>query len=144
MKPVIEKIIAWGHENITAKNKSTFEITKDVHLTKKGDCVIAVNASKGALDLDPNFKTIATTNNSKISMHIKVDDVEQTVLGVGGLGLTFQHPTDLVVRKSNFQCERTLMIKSNKAASDFSSEFIANVQNPEKKIFVTITAEITE
>ena len=144
MKQVIERIVAWGHENITAKNRSTFEITKDTHLTKKGDCVIAVNASKGALDLDPNFKKLASQKNSKISMRIEIGDIIQTVFGVGGLSLTFQHPTDLVARKSNFQCGRTLMIKSNKAAFDFSSEFIANIQCPEKKILITLIAEVIE
>jgi hypothetical protein len=144
MKPVIEKIVAWGHRNITAKNKSTFEITKEAHLTKKGDCVIAVNASKGALDLDPNFKKMAAKKNSKISIQIEIDNVIQTVFGVGGLSLTFQHPTDLVARKSTFQCGRTLMIKSNKAAFDFSSEFIANIQCPEKKILITLMAEVIE
>ena len=144
MKQVVERIIGWGHENIVAKNKSTFEITKDSYLTTKGDCIIAVNASKGAFDLDPSFKKVAAQNKTEISMHIKVDDCEQAVSGRGGSSLTFQHPTDLVVRKSNFQCERTLMIRSNKAAFDFPSDFVAKLQQPENKIFVTIIAEIIE
>ena len=31
-----EKVRAQGHENILSTNKTTFEITKDTHLTKRG------------------------------------------------------------------------------------------------------------
>ena len=61
-----EEILAWGHENITARNRSTFEITKKSSLTRKGDCIIATKASKGAADLSYNFKRFAKRREAKI------------------------------------------------------------------------------
>ena len=34
----------YGHENITAKHKTTLEFTKDKDLSLKGDCIVGVNA----------------------------------------------------------------------------------------------------
>ncbi|HIP58595.1 MAG TPA: DUF371 domain-containing protein, partial [Archaeoglobus profundus] len=35
-----EVITAWGHPNITAKHRTTLEITKDEELSIRGDCII--------------------------------------------------------------------------------------------------------
>ena len=53
---IIERIYAWGHENILCTHNSTIEITKDKSLTKKGDCIIGVNASKACNDLTLEIK----------------------------------------------------------------------------------------
>ncbi|MCK4425081.1 DUF371 domain-containing protein, partial [Candidatus Bathyarchaeota archaeon] len=37
---ITETIFAYGHENIQATHRSTFEITKDARLSEKGDCVV--------------------------------------------------------------------------------------------------------
>ena len=139
-----EKIVGWGHQNITARNKSTFEITKESSLTKKGDCIIAVNASKGASELNLDFKQLAKQKDAKISVTIEVDGLIETAIGLGGPVLTFIHPSDLVARMSDFYCGRTLMIKSNKAAIDFSTEFITKIQSPNQKILITLITEINE
>jgi hypothetical protein len=41
---IFEKIEAWGHPNVSANNRTTFEVTKEDHLTRRGDCIIAINA----------------------------------------------------------------------------------------------------
>ena len=46
---VNEYIEAKGHPNISAKNKKTFEITKENWLTERGDCIVAVGANSYAL-----------------------------------------------------------------------------------------------
>ncbi|MEM2324735.1 MAG: DUF371 domain-containing protein, partial [Archaeoglobaceae archaeon] len=43
---MIFEILAFGHSNITAKHRTTFEITKDQEISKRADCVIGVKASK--------------------------------------------------------------------------------------------------
>ncbi len=141
---MFEKIVGWGHQNITARNKSTFEITKESSLTKKGDCIIAVNASKGASELNLDFKQLAKQKDAKISVTIEVDGLIETAIGLGGPVLTFTHPSDLVARMSDFHCGRTFMIKSNKAAIDFSTEFITKIQSPNQKILITLITEINE
>ena len=41
---------------ITATHTTSFEITKERHLTAKGDCILAVDSSKGAADLSEEFR----------------------------------------------------------------------------------------
>lgn len=38
-----------GHRNITAKHRTTLEITKDEEITRKADCIIGVRADKAIL-----------------------------------------------------------------------------------------------
>ncbi len=138
---VVEVIDAWGHRNITARNRSTFEITKERWLTRKGDCIIAVGASKGAADLGEDFKRAARREGAKISVIIEVDSFRESAMGYGDPDLSFKHPTDLVARKSRYVCGRTLMVKSDKAACDFSRDIIRAVQDPTKRIKITLIAE---
>jgi len=137
----VEIIIARGHENILALNKGTFEITKEVYLTKQGDCIIAVGAGKGIKDLSDEFKKILRKKDAKLTVVIQVGDEKEVVEARGNPRLTFNHPTDLVVRKSNYICARTLAIKANKAAKDFSRSFVTKLKSSQQKVDVTLTVE---
>ena len=136
-----EVIIARGHENIQSTNETTFEVTKEIHLTKKGDCIIAVDATKGAVDLSEKFKDLACSDNAQIIIELEVDGEKETVKGWGSSGLTLTHPTDLVIRKSNFVCNRTLAIKADKTAFKFSRRLVEKLQNPNQKVKITLAAE---
>ena len=138
----VEEFEAWGHRNITAKNKATFEITKESWLTTRGDCIIAVRAPKGAVDLSDSFKRVARIDGAKISVLIEMDGLREEAVGCGGPSLSFEHPTDLVARKSGYVCGRTLMIRSDKAACDFSRNFVRTIQDPKKRIRIILTAEV--
>jgi len=138
---VTEILEAFGHLNIRGTHKTTFEFTKDSHLTLKGNCVVAVKASKGAIDLSPKFKEQAKKPGSKITVKIRAGRLEDVAVGYGDPRLLLTHPTDLVARKSDFVCERTLMIRSNKAACDFSPEMIQALQNPNQKLKITLTVK---
>ena len=50
-----EYLTAYGHPNVTATHRTTFEITKEDELSLAGSCIIAVGADKGALDLSRRF-----------------------------------------------------------------------------------------
>lgn len=141
---VTETLEAYGHSNVRATHKTTFEFTKDPHLTLRGDCVIAVKASKGAVDLSSEFKELARNKNSKITVTIRVGRVKETAVGYGDPKLLLTHPTDLVARKSDFVCGRTLMIHSNKAACNFSSNLIKALRDPNQKVKITLTIEASE
>jgi hypothetical protein len=136
-----EVIIAHGHENIRSTNKTTFEVTKETHLTKRGDCIIAVDATKGAVDLSQQFKDFVRSDNAQIIIELEVDGEKETVKACGSSGLTLMHPTALVIRKSNFVCNRTLAIKADKAACNFSRRLVEKFQNPNQKVKITLTAE---
>ena len=138
---IIEKIEAWGHENITSKNRTTLEVTKDPHLTLRGDCIVAVNANKGAVDLSPEFKELARKEETRITIILEVGGLKEVVHGLGNPSLTFTHTGDLVARKSTFTCSRTLMINSDNAARDFSINFVKFLKNPKQKIIITLVAE---
>jgi hypothetical protein len=136
-----EFIIAYGHENIRSTNRTTFEITKETHLTKRGDCIIAVDSIKGAAELSQQFKDIARNESTQITIELEADGEKEIVKAWGSPELTFTHPTDLVVRRSNFVCNRTLAVRADKAACDFSNGIVERLRNPNQKVKVKVTAE---
>jgi len=135
-----EYVCAHGHDLITAKHKTTFEFTKDVCLTHRGDCIIAVGA-KGTKELSEDFKRLAAIDSAKITISMEVDGINEIAVGQGSRELAFSHPTDMVARKSSYTCPRTLMIRSNKAASDFDRKFIKRLKNPKSTINIVIVVE---
>jgi len=135
---------AYGHSNVQSTNKTTFEITKEKHLTKRGDCIIAVGASKGASDLNENFRAVARSQDARITIKIEVDGEKETVTAWGSPQLSFTHPTDLVVRKSTYVCGRTLAIRADKAACDFSRKLVERLRNPNQKVKITLTVELAK
>jgi hypothetical protein len=142
MKPVTVVFFARGHENVLSTHKTTFEVTKEERLSKRGDCIVAVSSAMGAVDLPAEFKKAASTDNSKITIIIEADDLKETANAYGSSKLQFTHPTDLVVRKSEYTCGRTLAIKADKASVDFSRELVEKLKNQKQTVKVTITAEV--
>jgi hypothetical protein len=138
---VCEYVEAWGHANITAKNRRTFEITKENHLTKRGDCIIAVRASKSARGLSDDFKKAAQSSTARIEIIIRSGDQRVSVKGWGDPNLTFDHETDLVARTSRYTCGRTVMIRADHAASDFTREFAQALCDPHRKVKITLGVE---
>lgn len=138
---VVEELWARGHPNITAENGKTFEVTMEENLTRRGDCVIAVSASKGAADLSDDFKDLARREDTKITVVVKAGNLEEAAVGWGSPKLTYSHKGDLVARKSSFTCSRTLMTMSDKASADFSRRLIQRLKDPRLKAKITIIAE---
>jgi hypothetical protein len=138
---VKEHLIAFGHENIKSTSKTTFEITKEEHLTLRGDCIIAVGATKGAVDLSTEFRKVACKPNARIEIRIAVNGEVETVKAQGHPALTFSHPTDLVVRKSDYICGRTLAIRADKAACDLSRKLVEKLRNSNQRAEITLIAE---
>ncbi|RMF88789.1 MAG: DUF371 domain-containing protein [Methanobacteriota archaeon] len=137
---MIERISAYGHPNITGKHPTTFEITKEQDMSRRGDCIIAVSADKGIAELSEGFKRKARDENTVIEITLVADDIVEQIRGRGHEGLTFTHPTDMVIRKSEFICERTLMIRADKAAADLSRELIEKMKDPNQRMEVLIEA----
>ncbi len=138
---VVEVIYARGHANVQATHKTTLQITKEPFLSQRGDCVIAVAATKSAPDLSPEFKETARREKARITTIVEADNLKEVVTAQGSPKLTFTHPNDLVVRKSRYVCGRTLAISANKTAHDLSRKLVEKLKNPVQKIRVTLTVE---
>lgn len=141
MKPVIVAIFAHGHENIQATHETTLEITKEPTLTKRGDCIIAVEATNGAADLPLEFKEAARKKGAQITITIEAGELKEIVRAKGSPRLLFTYPTDLVVRKTDYVCGRTLAITADKAASDLSRKLVEKIQDCNQRIRITLVVE---
>ncbi len=136
-----EVIHAHGHENIRATHKTTLEITKEPSVSKRGDCIIAVDATKGALDFHPAFKKSARSENAKITIKIEAGAIVDVVKAKGTRRLLFTHPTDAVIRRSDYVCGRTVAIGADKAATDLSRKLIEELQTKNRQIRITLKVE---
>lgn len=125
------KIIAKGHENVLALHKSTFEFTTDKELTPAGDCIIGVNSNKIMADIPESFKNKLKNSNTKILLSLDTPNNHDEIIGYGHENLILDHPSDMVCRKSDYICSRTLMINSNKAARDIDRTLIEDLKNGE-------------
>ncbi|MEM1540266.1 MAG: DUF371 domain-containing protein [Candidatus Bathyarchaeia archaeon] len=139
---ISEVITAFGHENVRASHKTTLEITKEEELTVKGDCIVAVSADKGLLDLKPEFRGLLCKENAKLTILIDAGGVVDVIKAFGSPRLILSHPTDMVVRKSGYICGRTLAINADKAACDLSRALVKRLQSPERRVKITLTVEV--
>ena len=137
-----EFFIVKGHRKIKATHLTTFEFTKDPHLTWRGNCIIGIKASKGLLQLSDEFKFIVRNPHANISVQIEVEGIIEKIEGKGHSSLTLTDHKDMVVRKSSFVCNRTLMILSNKAAIDLPRDIIEIMKNPQSEMEVLLTAKL--
>ena len=130
-----------GHENIRSNHKKTIEITKESKLTVRGDCIVGVNAKYSCSDLPEDLKEKLQDPSSEIEFSIKVEDHEFVVKGKGHEDLILSHPEDIVIRKSDFVCPRTLAVKCDKASDLLPREMVTLLQNPNTKGTFTINVE---
>ena len=128
----------YGHENILSNHQKTIEITKESNLTPSGDCIIGVNASASCADLPTYLKEKLQDPNSKVHFLIKVGKYEFTLEGKGHENLILTHHEDIVIRKSDFVCPRTLAVKCNKASNLIPRDMIKLLQDPKTKGTLTI------
>jgi len=139
---VTEIILGYGHENIQATHKTTFEITKEAQLSRRGDCIIAVSANKTMTDFSSEFKENLRKEKAKIMILIEAGDSVEVVNAFGSSRLILTHPTNMVVRKSNYICNRTLAIQADKAACDLSRKLAEKLRNPKQKVKITLTVRV--
>ncbi len=117
-----------GHKNILAKHRSTLEITKEDHLTKKGDCIIGICSSHSCFDLPDDLKK-ELKKGKKIKIVIFTPVGEDIILAYGNPNLILTNKTSIVIRKSDFIDSRTLCIKANKSAKDINRKIIEYLKN---------------
>jgi len=138
---IVEVLEAHGHKNIRSTHKTTLEVTKENVLTKRGDCIIAVGSTKGAADLSPAFKEAMKREAARLTVVIEAGGTMEVVRAWGNPRLSFLHPTDLVIRKSDYVCSRTVGIRADKAARDLSRVLIEKIWDPSQGIKVSLIVE---
>lgn len=126
---MIFKILTKGHENVTSNHKSTFEITKDPEIGPTADCIIGVDMDRTMLNFPQELKDRIADSNAKITVILDTENGHDEITGFGHEDLTLTHPTDIVIRKSDYICPRTLMIGADKAARDLDENLIHDLKN---------------
>ncbi len=100
---------------------NTLEFTKDLELTKNGDCIIGVNS---------DFKvTKEIINAKKIKISIHCDGLTDSL--ISEVNSSFDDSHEIVIRKTGFLSKRTLGINASKAAIDIDRRIIKKLTNPE-------------
>lgn len=121
-----------GHINVTSRHKTTFEVTTDDEIGIKADCIVGVASEKSMKDFSEEFKSALRREDAKIKVILMTRNARDEIKGYGHSDLPLDHNTDIVCRKSDYVCGRTLMIKADKAACDLNSHLIEDLKNGEE------------
>jgi hypothetical protein len=138
---MIEHFFAYGHENVTSRHRTTLEVTMDEEISQRADCIIGVKADKGIAGLSEEFKAKARDESAIIELTISTNGVEEKIMGKGHPGLTFTNPTDMVARKSEFICNRTIMIKADKSSKELNRKLVEQLKDPDQRIEISLTVK---
>jgi len=132
---ILESITAKGHPLIQCTHTTTIELTKDTYLTKNGTCILGIEASKACYDLNQPLKK-KIVEGEKITVIIKAGDAIDSFYGFGNKKLTFLNRKDLVFRKSDFICDRTILIKCSKSSSELNRNIIKKLTNSKERFSI--------
>lgn len=138
---VQDDVIFYGHPNVQSLHKKTIEITKEDHLTLRGDCIIGVRASKACAALDERLKRQLMSIDSVIKIEIMVGSESFLINGKGDQRLTLANHSDIVIRKSTFVCPRTMSIKCDRASYDIPRKLVGLLQDKDTKGIFRVTVE---
>ena len=119
-----------GHENIRSLHKNTIEITRESTLTPSGDCIIGINAKYGCSEIPKNIKEKLRDPNSKVVFSIIVNNYTFKISGSGHQDLIVSDPNDIVLRKSDYVCPRTLAVNCDKASDAIPRKLVQMLQDP--------------
>lgn len=131
---------AYGHPAILSTHPTTLEITTRHELTHRGDCIVAVRSSGAVQNLPADLRRVLSSSSGRARLALRVASFEFTVEGRGDPRLTFSHQTDLVVRKSGFISDRTLMILADKSSMDIPRDMVRLLQDANNRVTVEISA----
>jgi hypothetical protein len=138
LRTLKDEVFANGHQNIAATHLTTLEITKEIHLSRRGDCIIAVAADKSLADLSEEFKESLRKSSAKLTLIIEANGITAQINAYGSSKLTLTHPSDMVVRKSSYIDDRTLAINADKAAAGLPRKLVEKLRNPKQKVRIIL------
>ena len=129
------KFHAFGHPNISGKHKTTLEFTKHSELSLNGDCVVGVNAD---FELKQIKRFMEKSKAKKITITISTPDKKINETVEAELNPNFNDEKEIVIRKTDFASQRTLAIRSDKAAFGLNKSLIEFLKKKENEISVII------
>jgi uncharacterized protein len=134
-----ETIYCRGHPFVLGTHPTTFEVTREAHLTKKGNCIIGISSDKSCNSLSEEFKRVLTHDDAVLITSLSCDGKTIEVKSHGSSQFTFEHPTDMVWRRSSFVCGRTIGIMSDYVAATLPKTLLVNLVAG-KEMIITLTA----
>lgn len=138
---VQDEVTFYGHPNVRSLHSKSIEITKDGYLTPKGDCIIGIKANKACTDLEESIRRGLKSSSAIVKIEVIVGDESFNIKGRGDERLTMLNPHDIVIRRTNFVCPRTMSVLCDKASSDMPRELVRLLQHQEQKGIFRITIE---
>jgi hypothetical protein len=132
--PILDTVYAKGHYNIKCTHPTTIELTKENYLTKRGNCILGINATKSCIDLSSALKK-RIKNGEKINILLKSEGLTDSFYGYGSSKLELTSNNDIVFRKSDYICGRTVLINCTKSSNEINKDLIMKLMNKN----VTIT-----
>jgi uncharacterized protein len=138
---VEDEVVFHGHPNIRSLHLRAIEVTKNPNLTLRGDCIIGVRANKACKDLNPSLQRLLKKDVSVVRLSIITGNLIYRLNGFGNSRIMLLDDQDIVIRKTNFICSRTLCVNSDKASLDIPREIIRSLQDPETRAILSIYIE---
>ncbi len=136
---VTETIFGFGHQNVQATHNVTIEFTKDADLSPSGDCILVVSTNKGLTELSDQFKSALRKPHAQLSVRIEADGISDSIRAQGSPKLTLSDPREMVLRKSEFVSDRTLGIRSDKAAKDLNRVLVEKLSDSKQRVKITLS-----
>jgi len=147
------EFFAQGHQNILGTHTKTLEFTKEDYLTERGNCIIGIKCNISCSNLPDWLKLeihnekkfliqlkigYILNNNGDFSFHSEENKLCDEFIGYGNKKLTLKSNISMVFRKSNFICDRTVLIKCTKCAAEINRELIKKMKNPNSILLISI------
>ncbi len=129
-----------GHPLVRSTHPTTFEVTAEDHLTENGNCIIGIAADKGCAGLSREFREVLAHEDAVLRTRLECGGIVEEILSRGSAGMTLDHPTDMVWRKSTFICGRTIGILSDRVAGTLSRDLVRNLAaGEEMRVTLSVT-----
>ncbi len=124
---VREIIRCRGHPLVLATHPTTFEVTREEHLTESSNCIIGIAADKGCAGLSTEFKSVLAHDAASLQTTLSCNGIEAVIGSRGSSKMALDHPTDIVWRRSPFVCGRTIGILSDTVSVTLPRALIASL-----------------
>jgi hypothetical protein len=103
-----------------------------------GDCIVAVGSDKAVADLNEEFRRSLASDSARLTILIEVGEISEKIRAHGSHRLTLTHGKDMVIRKSNYVCSRTLAVCADKAANDLDRGLVEKLKDPKQGVRISL------
>ncbi len=119
---------ARGHRNVRALHRTTFEVTRDDHITPRGDCIIGVSADKAAASLSREVREALSIEDSRVVLILETPGHRDLVRARGDSRITSSDERRIIVRRSNFVEPATIAVEADKAAGQLDRGLVEELR----------------